>query len=167
MVRCDWSSDVCSSDLYFRRMLGIFSSEPFYTTYINLPDNDTPPSPRIYRNPKLSPFKYTLGTLDGSHFVCAPPLHSHPSHRNRKGFLSQNCLFACNFNFDFIFCYTGWEGSAMDAQVLEAGLKAGFEIPDGYYYLADAGYPPSHDKLLTPYRGVRYHLAEWSRADQK
>ena len=55
----------------------------------------------------------------------------------------------------------------MDAQVLEAGFKVGFEIPDGYYYLADAGYPPSHDKLLTPYHGVRYHLAEWSRADQK
>ena len=28
---------------YFRWMLGIFSSEPFYMMYINLPDNDTPP----------------------------------------------------------------------------------------------------------------------------
>lgn len=42
------------------------------------------------------------------------------------------------------------EGSATDAQVLEAALDSGFDIPDGYYYLADAGYPVS-DKLLTPY----------------
>ena len=73
----------CSNEMiskYFCWMLGIFSSEPFYTTYINLPDNDTPPSPQIYHNPKLSPFKYALGALDGSHFVCTPPLHSHASH---------------------------------------------------------------------------------------
>ena len=57
-------------------------------------------------------------------------------------------LFACNFDFQFVFCYTRWEGSATDAQVLEAGLKAGFDIPDSYYYLADAGYPPSHNKLI-------------------
>lgn len=58
------------------------------------------------------------------------------------------------------------EGSATDAQVLEAALDSGFDIPDGYYYLADAGYPVS-DKLLTPYWGVCYHLAEWRRADQQ
>ena len=32
---------------YFRRMLGIFSSEPFYTTYINLPDNDRSEERRV------------------------------------------------------------------------------------------------------------------------
>ena len=44
----------CSNEMiskYFCWMLGIFSSEPFYTMYINLPDNDTPPSPWIYHNP--------------------------------------------------------------------------------------------------------------------
>ena len=46
-------------------------------------------------------------------------------------------------------------------------MDCGLEIPDGYYYLADAGYPDDDPRLLTPYRGVRYHLAEWSRANQK
>ena len=55
----------------------------------------------------------------------------------------------------------------MDTQVLEEGLKAGLEIPDEYYYPADVGYLPSNQNLLTPYYGVRYHLAEWSRANQK
>ena len=126
-----------------------------------------PPSPWIYHNPKLSPFKNTLGALDGSHFICTPPLHSHASHQNQKGFMSQNCLFTCNFNFQFVFWYTRWEGLAMDAQVLEVGLKAGLNIPDSYYYLTDTGYPPSHNKLMTPYCGIRNHLAEWSRANQK
>ena len=31
------------------------------------------------------------------------------------------------------------------------------------YYLADAGFPIC-DTLLIPYQGVRYHLAEWGRA---
>ena len=55
----------------------------------------------------------------------------------------------------------------MDAQVFDAGLKAGLEIPDGYYYLADVGYSPKCKLLLSPYCGVQYHLAEWSRASLK
>jgi hypothetical protein len=41
-----------------------------------------------------------------------------------------------------------------------------FCIPDGKYYLADAGFP-NCKVLLVPYRGVRYHLNEWARADQR
>ena len=55
----------------------------------------------------------------------------------------------------------------MDAQVFEGGLQAGLQIPNGYYYLADVGYLPLNHDLLTPYCGVRYHLAKWSRANQK
>ena len=54
----------------------------------------------------------------------------------------------------------------MDAQVLEGELQAKLEILNGYYYLADVGYPLLNEILLTPYHGVRYHLAEWSRAHQ-
>jgi hypothetical protein len=41
-----------------------------------------------------------------------------------------------------------------------------FIIPEGHYYLADAGYPNS-DLLLVPYRGVRYHLKEWATGGNK
>ena len=37
-------------------------------------------------------------------------------------------------------------------------------VPEGKYYLADAGFGAC-DQLLLPYRGVRYHLAEWGRAN--
>jgi len=36
----------------------------------------------------------------------------------------------------------------------------------GFYYLADAGFP-SCGALLTPFRGVRYHLREWAHGNQK
>ena len=54
-----------------------------------------------------------------------------------------NCLFVCIFDFFFVFAYTGWEGSATDAHVLYSVRDNGFDIPDGYYYLADTGYTVS------------------------
>jgi hypothetical protein len=38
------------------------------------------------------------------------------------------------------------------------------KLQPGKYYLADAGFPLAN-ALLTPYQGVRYHLAEWGCAD--
>jgi hypothetical protein len=150
-------------------MLTALSSAPFYTTHVRFPaaNNFGPVSSRIHGNPKFWPFfKDALGAIDGSHIHCAPPACERASYRNCKGFVSQNCLFACSFNLDFIYAYTGWEGSATDARIFEAAHSMDFVIPAGKYYLADAGFP-SCDGLLTPYRGVRYHLAEWGRAGQR
>ena len=58
------------------------------------------------------------------------------------------------------YCLPGWEGSAADGRVYEAARSSNFRIPNGMYYLADAGFPNCMD-LLVPYRGVRYHLREW------
>ena len=60
------------------------------------------------------------------------------------------------------FCYilSGWEGSACDGGVFHDARVHYFEIPEGKFYLADAGYPLC-DVLLVPFRGVRYHLQEW------
>jgi hypothetical protein len=99
----------------------------------------------------------------GSHIHCSPPASERAFYRNRKGFLSQNCLFACSFNLQFIYAFTGWEGSAADARVYENACSWDLLIPDGKYYFADAGFP-SCRQLLIPYCGPRYHLAEWGRA---
>ena len=145
-------------------MLFIFSSHPFYTKHVSLPGTDDPVSPRIYDNPKFWPhFKDALGALDGSHIHSAPPASERPVHRNRKGFISQNCLFGCSFDLQFVYSLTGWEGSASDARIYEDARSRDLNIPDGKYYLADAGFPAC-EQLLIPYRRVRYHLAEWGRA---
>jgi len=146
-------------------MLLIFSSQPFYTKYVCLPTADHPVPSEIRNNPRFWPyFKDALGALDGTHIHSAPPIYERPANRNRKGFISQNCLFACSFGFKFVYAYTGWEGSANDARVYEDALSNGLDIPHGKYYLADAGYP-SCNELLIPYRGKRYHLAEWGHAN--
>ena len=148
-------------------MLTIFSSSPFYTNYICLPTANDAVSPKIHQNPKFwLYFKDALGALDGSHIHSSPPAHERTSYRNRKGFISQNCLFWCSFDLRFVFSYTGWEGSATDAKVYENACSDGLDIPEGKYYLADAGFP-SCDQLLIPYHAVCYHLAEWGRANTR
>lgn len=66
----------------------------------------------------------------------------------------------------FIYLFVGWEGSAADSFLFEKARATSFAVPEGCYYLADAGFP-SCDVLLVPYRGVRYHLREWGAAQQR
>lgn len=145
-------------------MLQFFSGGAFYHRYVVLPGDDTPIPRKIRRNPKFKHFCDAIGALDGSHIACSPPRDRRAIYRNRKGFLSQNCLFACNFDFKFVYTLTGIEGSATDARVWEIGVETcGFNVPEGRYYLGDGGYP-SCAWILNPYREIRYHLAEWGRA---
>ena len=145
-------------------MVIFFSSDPFYGKYVRLPGASSPVLPQIRHNPKFwSFFKDALGALDGSHFASAPPPAQRPFCRNRKGFVSQNCLMACSFDLLFVYAMTGWEGSANDAHIWEDAHSKNLIIPEGKYYLADAGYP-SCKELITPYQNVCYHLAEWVHA---
>ena len=137
-------------------MASIFSSRPFYTKYVRQPTAS--PSPYIRNNPNFWPFlKGAVGAIDGSHIHLNSPSSMHVACRNRKGFISPNCLFCCSFDMLFTYALTGWEGSASDARLWENAT--GLHIPDGCFLLADAGFPHC-EKLLVPYRGVRYHLAE-------
>ncbi len=57
----------------------------------------------------------------------------------------------------------GWEGQANDTAVLsDAFATKGLVIPPGSNILVDNGYP-NRMAHLAPYRGVRYHLKEFSR----
>lgn len=145
-------------------MLYIFSSAPFYTQWVQLPGADEPVDPRIMNSGKLKFFKDTLGAIDGSHIAVSVSAEERGPFRNRKGFVSQNCLFLCSFSMQFVFALTGWEGSATDARIWEEACHTGgLNVPQGRYYLADTGFP-SCPELLIPYRSIRYHLAEWGRA---
>ncbi|TPX70968.1 hypothetical protein CcCBS67573_g06376 [Chytriomyces confervae] len=66
----------------------------------------------------------------------------------------------------FQYIHAGWEGSAHDGRVLAHALSTGFKIPDGRWYLADAGYSLTN-QVLVPYRGTRYHLKEWGQANER
>jgi hypothetical protein len=83
---------------------------------------------------------------------------------DRKGNLTQNCLAACNFDMHFTYMLSGFQGSAADARVYHIARLSNFTIPPGKMYLANAEFAAC-DELLVPYRGIRYHLAEWDRAN--
>ncbi|XP_052732389.1 uncharacterized protein LOC128196196 [Vigna angularis] len=64
----------------------------------------------------------------------------------------------------FTYVLAGWEGTASDSRILKNALDRDdpLVIPEGKYYLGDAGFMLK-STVLTPYRGVRYHLKEFTR----
>ena len=150
---------------YFYEMLIFFSSPPFYTDNVRLPNAETPLSSKIRDDPKFYPFlKDAIGALDGTHINSYVTAEERQASRDRKGAVTQNCLAACDFDMRFLYMFSGWDGSTSDATMFhDARLTDLFVVP-GKYYLADAGFPVC-ESLLIPFRGVRYHLTEWGRAD--
>jgi hypothetical protein len=100
-----------------------------------------------------------------SRHLCCKTLAQAP-YRNRKKVISQNVLGVCSFAMSFFYVLAGYEGSAHDATVLEKAMRLGFAIPPGCFMLGDAAYGIT-PWLMTPYRGVRYHLKEWATAFSK
>jgi hypothetical protein len=135
--------------------------------YIKPPSTTEIPD-AITTNPKFYPFfQDALGAVDGTHIAAKVYDEEMGRYRNRKGFLSQNVMACCDFDkLTFTYVLAGWEGSAHDGLVFDKSFDYGFSIPEGKYYLGDAGYPLT-PYCLTPYRGVRYHLHEWGKSGQK
>ena len=115
-------------------MVDIFSSPPFYTDHVKLPTADDPVPPEIQQNPKFWPyFKDALGAIDGSHINFAPPASLCDIYQNCKGYISQNCLFACSFGLQFLYALTGWEGTATDACLWDDAIRNDFVVPERKY----------------------------------
>ncbi|XP_040930267.1 putative nuclease HARBI1 isoform X1 [Gossypium hirsutum] len=145
---------------YFRVVLRAVLK--LYKLVIRLPDESTPSE--IRNNPRFYPyFKDCIGALDGTHVRASVPLNIQGRFRSRKGGTTQNVLAAITFDLKFSYVLAGWEGSAHDSRILIDALSRprGLKIPEGKYYLADAGYG-IRNGYITPYRGVRYHLKEFS-----
>ena len=136
-----------------------------HPSYIRPPSSDVPR--QIQSDSRFFPyFKDCIGALDGTHIPAVVPASYATPFQNRKGFTSQNVLAVCDFNLVFTYVLSGWEGAAHDGRVLQDALTKGFPLRAGKYYLGDAGYPLT-SYTLTPYRGVRYHLKEWTGAANK
>ncbi|XP_057469660.1 protein ALP1-like [Actinidia eriantha] len=112
-------------------------------------------------------FENCLGALDGTFVTVHPPAQDRARYRSRKGDYATNVLGGCSRNLRFIYALSGWEGSATDSRVLRNALVRphGLRIPQGHYYLVDAGYT-NGPGLLAPYRGQRYHINIWRQGHQ-
>ncbi|XP_071713706.1 uncharacterized protein [Rutidosis leptorrhynchoides] len=108
--------------------------------YIKQPTGDVVPN-EIQGKRRFYPFfKNCVGTIDGTHVRVKVNNKAAPRYRGRKGYPTINVLAACTFDLKFTYVLSGWEGR---------------------YCLVDAGLPHT-SKLMAPYRGVRYHLKEYS-----
>ena len=148
----------------FHRVLNALLSREFRDRHLHLPDPQQV-HPSIKDNPKMYPFfQDALGAIDGTHIRACPPEEELARHRDRKGGISQNVLAACTFDMRFCYILSGWEGSVSDSTLFETARQNDFTVPEGKFYLADAGCAGCNS-LLVPYRGVRYHLREWASAN--
>ncbi|XBI57640.1 hypothetical protein VPH35_038999 [Triticum aestivum] len=83
-----------------------------------------------------------IGALDGTHIPAFVPENIANRFRGRKSYPTQNVLAVVDFDLRFTYVLAGWEGSTHDSEVLKAALNRtnGIPMPEGKYYLADAGY---------------------------
>ncbi|KAH6800671.1 hypothetical protein C2S52_001135 [Perilla frutescens var. hirtella] len=107
-------------------------------------------------------FKDCIGAIDGTHIPATITCREVSSFRNRHGMQSQNVLAACNFDLQFMYVLSGWEGSAHDSKLLSDALSRtnGLQVPQGKYFLVDCGFA-NRRQFLAPLRGVRYHLKDF------
>ncbi|KAK2451436.1 (-)-isopiperitenol/(-)-carveol dehydrogenase, mitochondrial [Trifolium repens] len=105
--------------------------------FIVQPDGSTIPLD-ISSSTRFYPyFKDCVGAIDGTHIRVKVSTKDAPRYR--------------------------WEGYASDSRIIKNALthENKLKIPQGKYYLVDAGFMLTNG-LITPYRGVRYHMKEYS-----
>ncbi|GKB71336.1 putative nuclease HARBI1 [Tanacetum coccineum] len=105
---------------------------------------------------------------DGTHVRVRVPINDAPRYHGHKGYPTINVLAACTFDLKFTYVLSGWEGTASYSRIIKDALTREDKliIPNGKFYLVDGGLP-HRSTLIAPYRGVRYHLKEYSnRAPQ-
>ncbi|SPT19328.1 unnamed protein product [Triticum aestivum] len=135
---------------YFKQVL--FAVGELRGEMIRRPSGQTPP--KIRGSPRWYPyFKDCIGAIDGTHVTARVPRSQSIAYRGRKHYTSQNVLAAVDFDLKFTYVLAGWEGSAHDANILTDSMSRpdGINIPDGKFYLGDAGYA-FRPGILPPFR---------------
>ncbi|XP_047180635.1 protein ALP1-like [Vigna umbellata] len=121
--------------------------------------------PYVLNNSRFYPyFKDCLEAINGTHVRVRVPRTDAPRFRGRKVWPTQNVFVACDFEMKFTYVLAGWKGTTSDSRILKKALDRDdpLVIPQGKYYLGDAGFMLK-TTVMTPYRGVRYHLKELTR----
>ncbi|KAF7152371.1 hypothetical protein RHSIM_Rhsim01G0089000 [Rhododendron simsii] len=118
------------------------------------------------------PFKGNcIGAIDGTHvMIRCKEKEAEKRFFSRKGYATQNIMAACDFDLTFVFASAGWEGTYHDYSIFkQCVLNERYRFPkpeSGKYYLVDAGYP-NRPGFLAPYKGYRYHQADFRRGQRQ
>lgn len=119
------------------------------------------------QNAKFRHFQGVFGCIDGTHIPILASAFDQTRFRNRHGYYSTNVMAICDCTESLLFQFvlSGAEGCGSDSIIFREN-KHRIKWLRGGFLLGDAGYALSH-YILTPYRGVRYHLQEAGPADTK
>ncbi|KAH6785478.1 hypothetical protein C2S51_037933 [Perilla frutescens var. frutescens] len=101
---------------------------------------------KIQKSTRFNPlFKDCIEAIDGTHIPAMVTSREANSFCNRHDIQSHNVLAACNFDLQFMYVLSGWEGSAHDSKLLNDALsrRNGLHVPQA------------------PLHGVRYHLKDF------
>lgn len=123
----------------------------------------TEPVPANSNGPRRKWFKNCLGALDGIHNQVHVPKVNRPRYWSRKAEITTNVVGVCSQDMQFIYVLVCWERSAHDGRVLKDAITRpkGLKVPNGHYYLVDAGYA-NRSRFLAPFWGRRYYLSFWT-----
>ena len=121
---------ICSGT--FRRWPAIFSSHPFHMIYVHQSTLHLHLIFRLTQSSGHFSWVQLVQLMEAIFILHNCPSSMHVTCHNRKGFLSQNCLFCCSFDMFFTYALTGWEGSASDTCLWENAT--GLHIPEGCFY---------------------------------
>ncbi|KXN87207.1 hypothetical protein AN958_09065 [Leucoagaricus sp. SymC.cos] len=103
---------------YFQLILSTFSSLPFYSKYVQLPQVDDPTPKFIQSQCKFAQFfGGAIGAMDGTYISCCPSAADCAAAQNQKGDISQNCLAYVSFSMRFLYLVSGWKGSTADTTI--------------------------------------------------
>ncbi|KAK1661910.1 hypothetical protein QYE76_050069 [Lolium multiflorum] len=145
---------------YFQQVL--FAIGEFRGEMIKLASMNTPT--KIKNSYRWFPyFMDCIGAIDGTHVSAKVPRSMSATFRGRKHYTSHNVITAVDFDMRFTYVLAGWDGSSHDASILADIMSRpdGLQIPDGKFYLGDAGYA-CRPGILPPFKKTRYHLNEFS-----
>lgn len=147
-----------------------FSLSPYFLRFVDAHDALT--YHRKGADGRFAELRHAVGAIDGT-FIPWRGLDNWLSGQNRcyKGYFATNVLVVCDFHMRIRFALLGMEGSLSDNATfsfsrLSTLWERTFGRDSRHFLLADAGFALS-PFVLTPFRGVRYHLVEWMRGNQK
>ena len=63
-----------------------------------------------------------MGAIDGTHISASTPSGRTTAFIDRQSDITQNVMCACNFDIQFTYVPSGWEGSANDSRVMQMHL---------------------------------------------
>ncbi|KAK4390490.1 Serine/threonine-protein phosphatase 7 long form [Sesamum angolense] len=131
----------------FHRVLSALCAlAPELITHPNFMETHT----RIANNPDFYPFfKDCVGAMNDKLVPAWVPRVHQNRYRSWKGGLAQNVLAICDFDMNFTYVYAGWEGSAVDARVVDHAVSQDHTFPFSPIGILQCGHIEIDTHLIT------------------